>query len=459
MNSEDKSSLPLLEVESGPDKGRHIRVPEGKITVGRSSENDIQLADPVLSRHQCQFSYEEGELRVLDLDSSNGTLVNDVEVGDARLHNGDKVLIGDTLLRVSNLKAHAQTSASASAPSVSIDIPGASAPAGSPASENPSVVVDLGFDNGPDAPGAPRPANWRPLIWGVGALAVLAIAISLILRAPDTEPAPVVKAPEAPSILPLEIAYEKIEATTSSVFRYSMSLNAEGLLAVEIDDLSEDRHVRKEAVVPTNRIENLAKQIDRSDFRHLQDRYEGVAREGVYASWDITLVLDRRAQRATVSNRLEPPAFQAVRELLETFGKNELGIWAIQYSREKLLELANDAFTRALNAYEDRGIDYGNLAESIKRYKEASFYLDTIDPKPDFFPEIVSGLSRAEEELTRRYEEQRFLADRAINLQDWQAARRELTILRELIPDRDDPRNQEASRKLLDVENRLREKK
>ncbi len=453
--SEEKSRLPLLEVESGPDKGKHIRVPEGEITVGRSGDNDIQLADPILSRRQCQFSYKEGRLKVRDLDSSNGTLVNDVEVKEAELHDGDRILVGDTLLRVTNLRAPPP----APTPSVSIDIPSAPAPQGpAPASENPSVVVDLGFDKGAGAPDAQRPANWRPLIWGVGALAVLAIAISLILRTPDDAPAPVAKVPEAPSILPLEIAYEKIEATTSSVFRYSMSLDATGLLAVEIDDLSEDRHVRKESLVPSNRVAQLASQIDRGDFRHLQDRYEGVPREGMFASWDITVVLGRRAQRTVVSNRLEPSAFQEVREQLETFGKNELGIWAIQYSREKLLELANEAFTRALNAYEDRGIDYGNLAEAIKRYKEASFYLDTIDPKPDFFPDIVSGLARSEEELTRRYEEQRFLADRAINLQDWQAARRELTILRELIPDRDDPRNQEASRKLLDVENRLREK-
>ena len=455
-NSEDKSALPLLEVESGPDKGKHIRVPEGEISVGRSGDNDIQLADPILSRRQCQFTYSGGRLRVRDLDSSNGTLVNDVEVKEAELHNGDRILVGDTLLLVTNLRSPAP----APAPSVTIDIPAAPAPQAPAhaAAENPSVVVDLGFDKGPGASDAQRPANWRPLIWGVGALAILAIAISMILRTPDTEPVPVSKAPEAPAILPLEIAYEKIEANTSSVFRYSMSLDAAGLLSVEIDDLTEDRHVRKESLVPSNRVAQLATQIDRGDFRHLQDRYEGVPREGMFASWDITVVLGRRAQRTVVSNRLEPSAFQEVREQLETFGKNELGIWAIQYSREKLLELANEAFTRALNAYEDRGIDYGNLAEAIKRYKEASFYLDTIDPKPDFFPDIVSGLARAEEELTRRYEEQRFLADRAINLQDWQAARRELTILRELIPDRDDPRNQEASRKLLDVENRLREK-
>ena len=126
--------------------------------------------------------------------------------------------------------------------------------------------------------------------------------------------------------------------------------------------------------------------------------------------------------------------------VVETFGKNELGIWAIQFSREKLVALASESFTRARNRFDERGIAYGNTAEAIRRFKEALFYLQTIDPKPDFHGELVSLLAQAEDELGRRYEEQRFLADRALNLKEWSAAARELRILRELIPDRSDPR-------------------
>jgi signal recognition particle subunit SEC65 len=48
------------------------------------------------------------------------------------------------------------------------------------------------------------------------------------------------------------------------------------------------------------------------------------------------------------------------------------------------------------------------------------------------------------------------MADRAINLQDWETAKRELRILCDLVPDKKDPRHTEASGKLMDVESRIK---
>jgi hypothetical protein len=79
-----------------------------------------------------------------------------------------------------------------------------------------------------------------------------------------------------------------------------------------------------------------------------------------------------------------------------------------------------------------------------------------VNPKPDFYTEIIDGFEAAQEELDKRHKEQNFRADRAINLSDWPAAARELKILCEIIPDRADARHKEATRKLIDVENRLK---
>ncbi len=491
--------LPLLIAEAGPDRGREITVPEGEISLGRSSQNDVCLVDPILSRHHCRISFHGGVLSVEDLDSANGTLVNGNEVKTAELHDGDTVTIGDTVLRV----RHAPKDVRQSAPVPEVAPPPEVAPmpevaspivdlGPAPASEPSSnlsgeaalsreatlsgeaalsreatlsgeaaqtaPVVDLGFDKAAaNATDAKKP-NWRPLIWGLGAVAILFLAVSLILRSPEEEQAPVIQTPKEPPLTPLEIEYEKVEASTDGVFRYRMVLDADGHLAVEIDDMNEDRHVRKDTVLASNKIERLAKELDKSGFFYLTDKYEGVAPEGVLGSLDITVIANKRVKRVEVLNRVEPDVFRNVRESLETFGKNELGIWAIQFSREKLVELAEESLTRARNTFEERGIDYGNTYLAIKRFEEAAFYLDTVDPKPDFYGDIVTGLNQAREELNAKYEEQRFLADRAINLKDWATAARELRILREMIPDRDDERHIEAGRKLLDVENRLKSK-
>ncbi len=486
-NEADTPILPILIAEAGPDRGREITVPEGEISLGRSSQNDVCLVDPILSRHHCRISFHGDVLSVEDLDSANGTLVNGEEVKTAELHDGDTVTIGDTVLRVRNAPKAAPQSApvpevapppavapmpEVASPIVDLGPAPASEPSSEPSGEaalsreatldgkavQAAPVVDLGFEkSSADAIETKKP-NWRPLIWGLGAVAVLFLAVSLILRSPEEEQPLVVQAPKEPPLTPLEIEYEKVEASTDGVFRYRMVLDADGRLAVEIDDMNEDRHVRKDAVLASNKIERLAKDLDKSGFFFLTDKYEGVAHEGVLGSFDITVIANKRVKRVEVLNRVEPEVFRNVRESLETFGKNELGIWAIQFSREKLVELAEESLTRARNTFEERGIDYGNTYLAIKRFEEAAFYLDTVDPKPDFYGDIVTGLAQAKEELNAKYEEQRFLADRAINLKDWTTAARELRILREMIPDRDDERHIEAGRKLLDVENRLKAK-
>ena len=58
------ATRPLLIAEAGPERGREITVPEGEISLGRSSENDVCLVDPILSRHHCRVSFHGGVLAV-----------------------------------------------------------------------------------------------------------------------------------------------------------------------------------------------------------------------------------------------------------------------------------------------------------------------------------------------------------------------------------------------------------
>ena len=155
----------------------------------------------------------------------------------------------------------------------------------------------------------------------------------------------------------------------------------------------------------------------------------------------------------------EPEAFRAIREKLEAFSKNQLGVWALQYSRDKLISLAEEAVQLGRSKWEDKDVQHGNLFGAVAAFKEALFYLETVNPKPECAEAARKGLKDSQEELDRRYKDQRFLADRAINLGDWDTARKELSILVEMVPERTDDRNREATAKLVDVEKRLKEGK
>ena len=63
------------------------------------------------------------------------------------------------------------------------------------------------------------------------------------------------------------------------------------------------------------------------------------------------------------------------------------------------------------------------------------------------------------EELDRVYMLHRGNADQAIGTQNWEQAKYELHVLLELVNDPNDERNKEASRKLLEVEARMKAKR
>ena len=145
----------------------------------------------------------------------------------------------------------------------------------------------------------------------------------------------------------------------------------------------------------------------------------------------------------------EDNAFRAVRERLETFSKNELGIWAIQFPAEKLMEMSAESRRAGDAKWEERDVQHGNLSEALAKYREAVFYLETVNPKPADYGALVARRDEVARALEKRYRDQRFLAD-------WETARRELRILCELVPDVKDARHAEAAAKLLDVEQRLK---
>jgi hypothetical protein len=70
-----------------------------ELTVGRHPACDVVLSDPSVSRRHARLRFRDGTWMLQDLDSRNGTWVNDVRVGRCRLRPGDQVeFAGEHLL-------------------------------------------------------------------------------------------------------------------------------------------------------------------------------------------------------------------------------------------------------------------------------------------------------------------------------------------------------------------------
>jgi hypothetical protein len=75
-------------------------VPEKQIIVGRSSDLDMVLVEDMVSRKHARIAMQQDQIWIEDLGSTNGTFVNGEKIKRARLKEGDRVLIGTSILKV-----------------------------------------------------------------------------------------------------------------------------------------------------------------------------------------------------------------------------------------------------------------------------------------------------------------------------------------------------------------------
>ena len=80
--------------------GQRIGLNQGTVTVGRLPECTISVNDSNISRKHAEMRQSAGEYVVIDLDSTNGTLVNGIRItGQQRLNEGDIISFGSTHVR------------------------------------------------------------------------------------------------------------------------------------------------------------------------------------------------------------------------------------------------------------------------------------------------------------------------------------------------------------------------
>jgi adenylate cyclase len=94
---------PLLEQARleyvAPDGTAHTRILLETTTIGRHTDNDVQLLDPEVSKaHLVVRRLQEGFV-LEDLGSANGTLINGMRQGRARLADNDVIVVGNSVMR------------------------------------------------------------------------------------------------------------------------------------------------------------------------------------------------------------------------------------------------------------------------------------------------------------------------------------------------------------------------
>lgn len=400
------TKAPHLLIEEGPEKGREITIPADGARIGRAVENDISIADAAMSRFQCRMYFRDGFLHLMDLGSTNESLVNNKPVSDTPLRFGDEVLIGESLIKVVNDGLHEASghaapvpppvhAAEEPAPAPIIFNTGGDSPAKpgkTPEAEEktPSVMdVDLGLGRREDLEDGREKGSHSNglsmlLVTVVTMLVVFGVGFMVLMNT-TPPPAPVVEKDNT-----LQVHYEKVIAGNGNIFRYALNLERNGSISAEVHDLVNQQRISRDETVTKEQIDGLYQQLtgNKDSFLSLQEEYEGLP-VGEHESFRITVIYGKDAKTVRVANQLEPDAFRQVREKIEAFANNELGLKNFDLPPEKLRELAAESWANAQQLYEERDVKNRNLFEATQKLKDVISLLETIEPKPEYYEEAV----------------------------------------------------------------------
>ena len=73
-----------------------------KTTIGRVEDNTFQIAEPSVSSHHCEVLLRGNEVVIKDLNSTNGTFINDEKITESVLKPGQKLRLGQIELQLEN---------------------------------------------------------------------------------------------------------------------------------------------------------------------------------------------------------------------------------------------------------------------------------------------------------------------------------------------------------------------
>ena len=103
---EERSIMLLIIAGNEVDLGKHFVLEKEEVAIGREPGNDIVVHDGKMSKVHCVISIRKGSrgverIDIRDQGTTNGTFVNGEPVGSATLMAGDKIQVGDTIMRLS----------------------------------------------------------------------------------------------------------------------------------------------------------------------------------------------------------------------------------------------------------------------------------------------------------------------------------------------------------------------
>ena len=96
--------MPKLHILSGVLEGKVYDLVDERVTVGRAMDNMIRLEDGTVSHHHAMFVLDATDYKLRDLNSTNGTFINNEKITETVLKPGQTLRFGQVELRIDDGK-------------------------------------------------------------------------------------------------------------------------------------------------------------------------------------------------------------------------------------------------------------------------------------------------------------------------------------------------------------------
>lgn len=103
LNTVSRTVVGWIVAQNGNHRGEDFRIYDGKNILGTAADCDIVITDPFLSAKHCTIRHENGNFQVTDLDSKNGTFVNQKRCTKSDLIDNDTIRLGRTEFKFKSL--------------------------------------------------------------------------------------------------------------------------------------------------------------------------------------------------------------------------------------------------------------------------------------------------------------------------------------------------------------------
>ena len=103
LNTVQRTVVGWIVAQNGNHRGEDFRIYDGKKILGTAADCDIVITDPFLSAKHCTIRHENGNFQVTDLDSMNGTFVNQKRCTKSDLIDNDTIRLGRTEFKFKSL--------------------------------------------------------------------------------------------------------------------------------------------------------------------------------------------------------------------------------------------------------------------------------------------------------------------------------------------------------------------